>query len=353
MSPLTPSEHVPRTRLLPAILLCLLSACGGGPAKSGTEAAEKPILRLGYFPNITHATALNLIEDSELSTEIRNVATVESKVFNAGPAAIESILSGALDATYIGPNPAINAFIKSKGAAVRIVSGATSGGAFLIVKPEINSARDLKGKKVASPQRGNTQDVALRSWLASQGLKTDLEGGGDVSILPQENAQTLETFRDGQLSGAWVPEPWATRLILEGQGKVLVDERDLWPEGRYVTTHLLVRTDYLRQHPDVIEALLSAHVKAPDFVNNEMATAQKQANAAIGKVTGKELSDEVITKAWSNLVFTNDPIASSLVASAAAAKKLGLLESNGLDGLYDLRLLNKVLGAAGKEPVSE
>ena len=156
------------------------------------------------------------------------------------------MFADAIDITFIGPNPAINAYAKSNGEAVRVISGSTSGGAFLVVRPDINTAQDLKGKKIATPSLGNTQDVALRAWLKSNGLATDTAGGGDVSVVPQENAQTLETFIAGTIDGAWVPEPWATRLIQDGGAKVLVDERDLWPDGKYVTTHLLVATKFLR-----------------------------------------------------------------------------------------------------------
>ncbi|MBL8976754.1 MAG: ABC transporter substrate-binding protein, partial [Myxococcales bacterium] len=210
-----------RRRLSAALLAALVvAACGGG--------SSEPSLRLGYFPNITHAAALVGVSDGIFARQLGAIK-LETFTFNAGPAAIEALLSGSLDASYVGPNPAINAFVKSRGEAVRIIAGATSGGAFLVVRPEISSAADLRGQAVASPQLGGTQDVALRSWLATQGLKTDTSGGGDVSVVPQENAQTLERFRDGKLAGAWVPEPWASRLVLEGGGKVLVDERDLWP----------------------------------------------------------------------------------------------------------------------------
>src|SRR5262249_54136637 len=160
-----------------------------------------------------------------------------------------ALLAGALDIGYIGPNPAVNAYVQSNGSAVRVVSGAASGGASLVVKPDITKAADLKGKRVASPQLGNTQDVALRTWLKKQGLKTDPQGGGDVQIVPQDNALTLDAFKQNQIAGAWVPEPWATRLVTEGGGKVLVDEKTLWPGGKFVTTNIIVRTDFLKAHP--------------------------------------------------------------------------------------------------------
>jgi NitT/TauT family transport system substrate-binding protein len=325
-----------------------MTACGKAPADSG----EDVTLRLGYFPNLTHATALVGVSKGIFARDLGPKIHLEVKTFNAGPAAVEALFSDALDAAYIGPNPAINAFAKSKGEAIRIISGVTSGGAFLVVKPSINSAAGLKGRKVASPQLGNTQDVGLRNWLSSQGLKTDAQGGGDVSVVPQENAQTLDTFKTGTIDGAWVPEPWATRLILEGGGKVLVDERDLWPDGKYVTTHLIVRTAFLKQHPGAVEALLKGQIEANDYVNAHPVEAQSVVNDAIYNLTGKKLSGPVIANAWKSLAFTDDPIASSLRRSASAAESLGLLEKVDLKGIYDLSILNRLLKEQGKEEVS-
>jgi len=194
--------------------------------------------------------------------------------------------------------------------------------------------------------------VALRAWLKRQGLNTDPQGGGDVSILPQENAQTLETFKGGQIDGAWVPEPWASRLVLEGKGKVLVDEGTLWPGGKYITTELIVRTAFLKAHPDAVERLLKGHVEATKYVNEHPAEAQQAANALIGQITGKPLSGAVITAAWKNLTFTNDPIASSLRTSADHARQLGLLKDASLNGIFDVKPLNKVLTAAGRPAIT-
>ena len=237
-----------RTGLVAGLLAAVtLAGCGSGAsdkkeAGSVTKTGEKVTLRLGYFNNITHAPAIVGLEKGIFADKLGAGVTLSPSVFNAGPAAVEAVFSGAIDATFVGPNPAINAYAKSNGQAVRIVSGATSGGAFLIVNPSITKAADLKGKKIASPQLGNTQDVALRSWLKDQGLKTDTQGGGDVNIVPQDNAQALEAFKAGTIAGAWEPEPWATRMVQEGKGKVLVDEKTLWPGGRFVTTQLMVRT---------------------------------------------------------------------------------------------------------------
>lgn len=326
-------------------VMLIVGGCVSTPSDSAST------LRLGYFPNITHATAIVGVESGIFSKALGPDIKLELLTFAAGSSAVEALLNGAIDATYIGPNPAINAFAKSEGQAIRIVAGATSGGAFLVVKPDIGTAADLRGRKLATPQLGNTQDVALRTWLLDNGLRADVEGGGDVSILPQENAQTLETFTTGDIDGAWVPEPWATRLIVEGKGIVLVDEATLWPRGRYVTTHLIVRTDFLQAHPDLIRSLLAGDIEANALVNSDAAQAQELTNQGIERITGKKLGGAVIEAAWKNLTFTVDPVASSLKTSADNAVNVGLLEQVDLAGIYDLGLLNGLLEAAGKPPV--
>ena len=327
----------------------ILAGCAAQPAASG----EQVTLRLGYFPNVTHAAAVVGVANGIFVTALGANVTLEPKTFNAGPDAVEAIFNGGLDASFIGPNPAINAFIKSNGAAIRIVAGATSGGAFLVVRDGINSAADLRGTKIASPQLGNTQDVALRAWLTDQGYTTDAQGGGDVSIVPQPNSQTLQTFVAHQIDGAWVPEPWATRMIRDGGGHVLVDERDLWPNGQYVTTQLVVRTEFLAQHPDTVKQLLEGLLQATDYVNDHPAEAQAALSGAITGLTGSTLSPDITAASWSNLTFTLDPIASSLQASADAARELGFLASSDLTGIYDLTLLNEVLSAAGRPEVAQ
>jgi NitT/TauT family transport system substrate-binding protein len=342
----------PCRRLVP--LAAIAVAAVGLVAPTAASAAPKQgsvTLRLGYFPNVTHATAIVGVESGLFKEKLGSDVQLETKTFNAGPAAIEGLNSDALDATYIGPNPAINAFAQSDGKAIRIISGATSGGAFLVVKPSIKSAKNLKGKKVASPQLGNTQDVALRTYLKMKGLKTDTAGGGDVSIVPQENAQTLDLFKQGEIDGAWVPEPWATRLVQEGGGKVLVDERKLWPEGRYVTTHLIVRTEFLKDHPDVVKKLLEGQVAANDLIKNDEARAEQLVGQGINNATGKPIAPDLIAASFKNLVFTNDPIASSLRKSAKDAEAAELLKHVDLKGIYNLKLLNQVLKQQGETAV--
>lgn len=330
-----------------ALLAAAVTGC------RGRSAGEAPVVRLGYFANVTHAPAIVGVRQGRFTEALGDRARLETRTFNAGPEAIEAIFSGALDVTYIGPNPAINAFARSNGEAIRIVAGAASGGAALVVLPSITGVAQLRGTRLASPQLGNTQDVALRAWLRTQGLATSQEGAGDVSVMPQANAQTLETFRTGRIQGAWVPEPWASRLVLEGGGHVLVDEKDLWPGGRFVTTHVIVRTAFLREHPDLVERLLRGHLQAVDFVNAEPARARVIVNEGIAAVTGRALPDSVMLRAWGHLTFTVDPIAGSLRKSADDAVAVGLLDPVRLDGIYELGPLNRILATAGRPPVAQ
>ncbi|NUR83784.1 MAG: ABC transporter substrate-binding protein [Nonomuraea sp.] len=330
-------------------LTTVVAACGGG-STSGTSGQAKEV-RLGFFPNITHATALVGTEQGLYAKHLG--VPVKTSTFNAGPAAVEALFSGAIDATYVGPNPAINAWEKSKGKAIKIIAGAASGGVYLVVKPSINSVEDLRGKKIATPQLGNTQDVALRYWLQSKGLKTDTQGGGDVHIVPQENAQTLQTFATGDIDGAWVPEPFASRMVIESKGKILQDERDLWPNKQFVITHLIVRQEWANANPDLVKKLLEAHVAANKFINDNPDEAAKVANQAIEKLTQKPLKPEVLASAFKNITFTNDPIASSLTGSADHAVKVGLLKPVDLTGIYDLKPLNEVLAAQGQQSIAD
>ncbi len=335
-----------------------LAACGSS-SKSSAPASRSEgagdggnvTLRLGYFANVTHAPALIGIENGSIKAKLGNNVKLETKTFNAGSEVVTALLAGALDASFVGPNPAINAYQKTNGE-VRVVSGVASGGAYLVVKPGITSAAQLKGKKIATPQLGNTQDVALRTWLNKNGLH-ETKDGGDVTILPQENSVTLTSFQQGSIDGAWVPEPWATRLVENGGGKVLVDEKSLWPNGQYTTTVLLVTKKFLDDHPDVVQHLVEATSDAIDLIKSDPAQAQQLTNQGIQKITGKALKDNVIAASFDHITFTLDPVASSLQTSADNAKALGFLKSSDLGNLFDLSLANKVLQAKQQPTVQQ
>jgi NitT/TauT family transport system substrate-binding protein len=350
-----------------ALGAAFLAACGGDdtpdPGAGATTGAAtgttgvQPLtgrLRLGFFPNVTHVQPNAGVERGDFAAALGTGVEFETFTFNAGPSVIEAMFAGELDASYIGPNPAINGFVRSNGEEVRILAGAVSGGALLIVRPEagIHTPADFANKKVASPQLGNTQDVALRAWLAANGLNAK-EQGGNVEVLPIANADALAQFQAGAIDGAWAIEPWATRLVLEGGGEVFLDERELWPGGDFVTTHLIARPSYIEDNPGIIEALLGAHLELTEWVNANPDEAKALVNQSIEKITQAALPAAVIDGAWQNLRVTYDPIASSLQKSADDAYELGFLDSEpDLSEIYDLSPLNKVLAGRGLPQVA-
>jgi NitT/TauT family transport system substrate-binding protein len=331
---------------LAAASIGVVAACG-----SGTAGATAETVRLGYFPNFTHAPALIGVQNGYFQQALGDLA-LETTAFNAGGQAVEALFADAIDATFIGPNPTINAYAQSNGEAVRVVSGAAANGAYLVVREGIDSAGDLVGKTLATPQLGNTQDVALRYWLKEQGHQTTEEGGGDVSITPMSNGETLGAFASGAIDGGWLPEPWATRLVEEAGAHVLVDETELWPEEKFATTQLVVSTEFLQANPALVEALIAGELEAIELIESDPQGAQAVVNTAIEELTGDAIDPALLSAAWKNVLFTVDPVAGSVVEGAKHAEAVGLLDPVELDGLYDLDLLNKLLEDAGKEQVS-
>ncbi len=312
------------------------------------------VMRAGHFPNITHSQGLIGQATGWFDKALAPEARVEWKIFNAGPSAIEALFAGAIDLTYIGPNPAINGYVRSRGEALRIVAGATSGGAALVVRADsgIQKAEDFRGKKIASPQLGNTQDVALRSWLNTHRLRLR-EKGGDVQVIPIANPDQLTLFIKKEIDGAWAPEPWASRLIREAGGRLFFDERDLWPDGQFVTAHLIVSTKFLREHRGLVKKWIKAHVELTEWINKNLPEAKRVLNQEIKKETGKALPAEVLDDSFSRLQVTYDPIRSSLITSARWAFEAGFLgrERPELSGIYDLSILNEVLTEKGAKPI--
>lgn len=339
-------------RILAGTAVVALSAGALTACSSGSDAANSNTLRLGYFANVTHALPVLGVSSGQFQTALGSTK-LETQTFNAGPAAIEAINAGSLDAAFVGPNPAINAWTQSEGTSIRIVSGATSGGAEFIVKPGITAdAASLKGKTFASPQLGNTQDVALRFWLKGKGLSAPKEGSGDVNVVPQDNAQTLDLFKQGKIDGAWVPEPWASRLVQEGQGIVLVNEKTLWPKEEFVTTQLIVAQKYLASNPDQVKSLLQGMLSTQATIKANPVQSRSDINAALKALSGKALDETVLARAWDGLTITLDPIASSLKTDLDNAVAVGISKPADLNGIYDLSILNSLLKAQNKPPVS-
>ena len=323
-----------------------------GPVRVWAK-AEGPV-RVGHFPNVTHAQAL--IGRSNGWFEERVGVGVEWKHFNAGPAAMEALLGGALDLTYVGPSPAINVYVRSQGKAIRIISGAAGGGALLIVRKGagITKPEDFRGKKVAAPEIGNTQDVALRHWLKSYRL-SPVSQGGDVEVLAVKNPDILSLFQRGSLDAAWVPEPWATRLLQEAGGEVFLDERTLWPDGQFTTVVLVARAEFLEQHRDVVERFVQAHLELTEWMVQHPDEAKVAVNQSLATLLTQPLSEAVLNSAWERITFTADPVAPSMATSAVWAWELGYLpgaEAPALDGLFDLSALNRLLGSKGQTPVA-
>lgn len=330
-----------------AAAACSRAARGTSDAPSTASQGAAPELRLGYFPNITHAPALIGVDRGFFTAQLGGTKLVTQQ-FNAGPAEVNALLGGSLDAGFIGSSPAINAFAKSNGEAIRLVAGSTSAGAQLVVKPGITTPEQLKGTTIATPQLGNTQDVALKKWLKEHNLP---RGPGGVSVQNLDNPRTLDLFRTGQVDGGWLPEPWSSRLVDAG-AKVLVDERTLWPGGQFPTTVLVVRTAYLKQHPDTVAALLRGTQQAVDFATANPSEAKTVTNEAIKQLTNAALPPSVLDRAFSELSFGLDPLAGTFPQLSKDSVTAGATSTETrLDGFVDVTELNKVLQAAGKPPV--
>jgi NitT/TauT family transport system substrate-binding protein len=321
---------------------------------AGAGFGQQITIRVGAFPNITHPQAMigkaNGWFDKAMGPQVK----IDWKSFNAGPSAMEALFAGALDLTYIGPNPAINGYVRSNGEALRTVAGATSGGAALVVRVDagISKPEDFHGKRIASPQMGNTQDVALRAWLKAHGMKTN-DKGGDVQVIPVANPDQLTLFLKKQLDGAWAPEPWASRLVHEANGRIFLDERELWPKGQFVTAQLVVSTKFLNEHPDLVKNWLRAHVELTDWINGHMPEAKGILNAQIQKETGKALPSDLLDDAFGRLEVIYDPLRTAFMKAAQSAFDAGFLgrQMPDLSNMYDLRLLNQVLTEKGKKQI--
>jgi NitT/TauT family transport system substrate-binding protein len=299
-------------------------------------------LRLGFFPNLTHAQALYARASGYFET---NGIEVKWQAFNAGPTAIEGLFSGAIDAVFIGPGPTINGYVKSHGEKFVIVAGAASGGAALVVRGNsgIKEAKDFDGKTLATPQLGNSQDIMARMWLQEHGMHTTAQGGL-VNLIPLSNPDQLTMFKVRQIDAAWTVEPWVSRLEIEANGKIFLEEKTLWPKGKYVTTYLVVTREFLKEHRDIVKKLIAAHVDITQLLNSNKTAVVKILNEQIRHETSRALRPEVIKRAFDRVEFTWDPIASSLERQAQGAYAIRFLRHKpDLTGIYELGLLNEVL----------
>ncbi|WP_330460515.1 aliphatic sulfonate ABC transporter substrate-binding protein [Streptomyces sp. NBC_00820] len=341
-----------------ALPLLALASCGYGSeakddgANQKVAAGSKKIdgldsVKIGYFGNLTHATALVGRRQGVFQKQL-GATKAEYATFNAGPSEIEALNSGSIDIGWIGPSPAINGYTKSGGTDLRIIGGSASGGVKLVVDPKkIKSLKDVKGRKIATPQLGNTQDVAFLNWAADQGWKVDAQSGkGDVTVVRSDNKVTPDAFKSGSIDGAWVPEPTASKLVAEG-GKVLLDESSLWPDKKFVITNIIVSQKFLKAHPKAVEAVLKASVETNKWIKANPDAAKAATNEQLETDSGKALPAAVLDPAWKSIQVTDDPLAATLDAEAEHAVKAGLLDKPDLKGIYDLTILNKVLRGQG------
>ena len=322
--------------------------------------AANVIIRVGYFPNMTHAQAMighALSRRGKGWFEQRMGPEVEVQwfVYNAGPSAMEAIFAKSIDLTYVGPNPAVNAHLKTRGEDIRIVAGACSGGAALVVQPggRMRTDGDFRGKRIGTPLFGNTQDVAARAWLLSKGLRITLTGG-DALVVPTANPDLLALFGKGELDAVWTVEPWVSRLVLEAHGRVYLNDSELWPEtrGKYVTTHLVTSVRFLADHPDLLKKWITAHVELTHWIQVHSEEAKGLLNDEQRQLTTRAMSRDALDRAWSHLETTYDPVRPSLLSSAEAAYRVGFLrQPPDLSRIYDLKLLNEVLRAKKLEEI--
>ena len=337
-------NHKQRTTTLALVTTVLLASV----ALAGCAGASIPgVLRLGYFPNLTHAQPLYGLATG-LYAEKLGDTKLETTHFNAGPAAFEALLAKQIDVIYVGPSPTINAIDKAGIEVIVVVSGTASGGAMFIVKPglELETAADFAGKKFATPQLGNTQDVALKHYMQEKGAKTR-DRGGDVDVINAQNADILTLFQQGEIQGAWVPEPWATRLVKEAGGQVHVDEAELWDEGKFVTTHLVTTRQFAIERRADLEKLLEAHYEATAKVQEGSLEVLDAINDGIEKATGKRLNDETLAAAFPKVEFTNDPLPDTFHRQYQMSHAVGFARPppSELDRIYDVELTRPTVTA--------
>ncbi|MBI4115848.1 MAG: ABC transporter substrate-binding protein [Candidatus Omnitrophica bacterium] len=306
--------------------------------------AESTEIRVGHFPNVTHAPALIAQAKKHFENSFGKEAKIAWKIFNAGPEAIEALFAGAIDILYVGPNPAVNGYVRSKGEALRIVAGAASGGSAFVVRQDsrIERFEDIQGKRVASPQKGNTQDVALLHLMREKGLFPRTKGG-DVEIFNIAGGDQITAFVRKQVDAIWTVEPWVSRLVSEANGKILFEENELWPEGKYATTVLVVRKKFMDEHKDLVVKWVKGHKEITDWINQNYTEAKRIFNEELSRETGKALPPTYLEHSFSRITFTYDPMESSVLESAKRASEIGYLGRNriALSGLYDLSFLEE------------
>ena len=310
---------------------------------SDSDQINQDKIRVAFFPSIGHIIPIVGLEEKIFEKGIGEEKQIETKLFDSGPQVIESIFSGSIDVAYVGPGPIINGFLKSDGKDIKILSGAASGGASFIIQPNsgLESLENFDGKRIASPQISNSQDVSLRHYLESHGLKS-VEKGGTVFVLNISNPDIYTLFAKGDIDGAWVPEPWATILVQELDGIRLFNEEKLWPNEEFASVLLIVRTKYLENNPETVQKWVESHEKTVTWINSNPNKSKSLFSNFLMDYMGKSLPTKIIDESFSNITITSDPIKNSVIIFAERADSLGYLGRSGynLDGIFYNAVLN-------------
>ena len=310
---------------------------------SDSDQINQDKIRVAFFPSIGHIIPIVGLEEKIFEKGIGEEKQIETKLFDSGPQVIESIFSGSIDVAYVGPGPIINGFLKSDGKDIKILSGAASGGASFIIQPNsgLESLENFDGKRIASPQISNSQDVSLRHYLESHGFKS-VEKGGTVFVLNISNPDIYTLFAKGDIDGAWVPEPWATILVQELDGIRLFNEEKLWPNEEFASVLLIVRTEYLENNPETIQKWVESHEKTMTWINSNPDKSKSLFSSFLIDYMGKSLPTKIIDESFSNITITSDPIKNSVIIFAERADSLGYLGRDGynLDGIFYNAVLN-------------
>lgn len=313
--------------------------------------SETPKIRVGHFPNVTHAPALIGRATQHFESRLGPDVLVEWKTFHAGPEAIEALFAGAIDILYVGPSPAVNGYVRSQGDALRIVAGVASGGAGFVARQGsgIEKFNDIQGKRVATPQKGNTQDVALRYLMKEKGLISK-DRGGEVEIFHISGGDQITAFLKGQIDAIWTTEPWLTRLTSEANGKILFEDGEFWPDGKYATTILVARRKFIEAHPELMAAWIEAHVELTDWINGNYTKAKQLFNEEFAREAGKQLPPNYIDRFFARITFTTEPMEAQILESARRAHEIGYLGKQKLDltHLYELSFLKEAGSEAKK-----
>ena len=336
------------------LVLAVVIAVAGGLSGCASTAVEQKAakVRIAHFPNITHSQALVGRATGQFQKAFGESNVIEWKTFNAGPAEIEALFAGEVDIGYIGPGPAINGYTKSKGD-LQIIAGATDAGAILITRKDLvlKNVGELSGKRVAVPQFGNTQDLSLRHILLINGLQ-DTTKGGTVEIRQADNPDIKTLLDQGEIDAALVPEPWGARLVREVKAHVLLDEKQVWHDGKYTTAVVVANTKFIKEHPDIVEKFLRTHVELTNYINSHPEEGKEILNSQIKELTGKPLAKEILEESFRRILVTNNPEKDSVVDFVQLSVNAGFIKkAPDLQGLFNFTVLNKILKEQGLKEI--